>query len=103
MRGLRRRRTRARSAPGQPVAQPSAGPWPSTRSGTFRLCLTGPSGADLDLYLQKRSGSAWATVAQGTTSSNDEAFTYDGTAGTYRYVVHAYSGSGSYVLGATTP
>ena len=74
-----------------------------TRSGTFRLCLAGPSGADFDLYLQKRSGSTWSTVAQGTTSSNNEALTYNGTAGTYRYVVLAYSGSGSYVLGATTP
>ena len=88
---------------GAAVAQPSGGSVTVTRSGTFRLCLAGPSGADFDLYLQKRSGSTWSTVAQGTTSSNNEAFTYNGTAGTYRYVVLAYSGSGSYVLGATTP
>lgn len=88
---------------GAAVAQPSGGSVTVTRSGTFRLCLAGPSGTDFDLYLQKRSGSSWSTVAQGTTSSNNEAFTYNGTAGTYRYVVLAYSGSGSYVLGATTP
>ena len=88
---------------GAAVAQPSGGSVSVTRSGTFRLCLAGPSGADFDLYLQKRNGSAWSTVAQGTSSSNNEAFTYNGTAGTYRYVVLAYSGSGSYVLGATTP
>ncbi|WP_315099073.1 S1 family peptidase [uncultured Cellulomonas sp.] len=88
---------------GSAVAQPSGGSVSVTRSGTFRLCLAGPTGADFDLYLQKRSGTAWSTVARGTTASNNEAFTYTGTAGTYRYVVDAYSGSGAYVLGATTP
>ncbi|MBO3103610.1 S1 family peptidase [Cellulomonas fengjieae] len=88
---------------GAAVAQPSGGSVTVSRSGTIRLCLAGPSGADFDLYLQKRSGSTWSTVAQGTTSSANEAITYSGTAGTYRYVVLAYSGSGSYVLGATTP
>ncbi|NUU17951.1 S1 family peptidase [Cellulomonas humilata] len=88
---------------GSAVAQPSGGSVSVTRSGTFRLCLAGPTGADFDLYLQKRSGTAWSTVARGTTSSPNEAFTYSGTAGTYRYVVDAYSGSGAYVLGVTTP
>ncbi len=90
-------------ASGTAVAQPSGGSVSVPRSGTFRLCLAGPSGADFDVYLQKRSGSSWVTVAQGTTSSSNETVTYAGTAGTYRYVVDAYSGSGAYVLGATTP
>ena len=88
---------------GAAVAQPSGGSVAVARSGTIRLCLAGPSGADFDLYLQKRSGTTWSTVAQGTTSSPNEAVSYNGTSGTYRYVVLAYSGSGSYVLGATTP
>ena len=29
--------------------------------------------------------------------------TYSGAAGYYRFVVHAYAGSGAYSLGATTP
>jgi len=88
---------------GAAVAQPSGGSVTVSRSGTIRLCLAGPSGTDFDLYLQKRSGSTWSTVAQGTTSSSSESIAYNGTSGTYRYVVLAYSGSGSYVLGATTP
>ena len=88
---------------GSAVAQPSGGSVSVTRSGTFRLCLAGPTGADFDLHLQKRSGTTWTTVARGTTSSPNEAFTYSGTAGTYRYVVDAYAGSGAYVLGVTTP
>ena len=47
-------------------------------------------------------GPGSATEAMSLRMYN-EAFTYTGTAGTYRYVVLAYSGSGSYVLGATTP
>ena len=38
-------------------------------------------------------------MASGTTANPDETVTYSGTAGYYRYRVHAYSGSGSYTLG----
>ncbi len=75
----------------------------TTVTGSHRACLDGPAGADFDLYLQKWNGSAWTTVASGTTSAADESFTYNGTAGTYRYRVHAYSGSGSYSGGYDAP
>jgi streptogrisin C len=75
----------------------------SSVSGTHRGCLDGPSGTDFDLYLQKWTGSAWAVVAQGITSAPDENVTYSGTAGYYRWRVHAYSGSGSYALGYSNP
>ncbi|WP_020525340.1 Xaa-Pro dipeptidyl-peptidase [Catelliglobosispora koreensis] len=75
----------------------------TTITGSHRACLDGPAGADFDLYLQKWNGSAWTTVASGTTSAADESFTYNGTAGTYRYRVHAYSGSGSYSGGYDAP
>ena len=65
-------------------------------SGTHRGCLDGPSGVDFDLYLWKWNGSAWVTVAQGTTASPDESITYSGTAGYYLWRVESYSGSGSY-------
>ena len=42
-------------------------------------------------------------MAQGTTPRPDENVTYNGTAGYYRWRVHAYSGSGSYALGYTNP
>lgn len=89
---------------GQAVARPSTSGLSVTRSGTIRLCLAGPSGTDFDLYLQKRNASGtWSSVASATSASNHEAITYSGTTGTYRYVVHAYAGSGSYTLGATLP
>jgi streptogrisin C len=75
----------------------------SSVSGAHRGCLDGPSGTDFDLYLQKWNGSAWAVVAQGITSAADENVTYNGTAGYYRWRVHAYSGSGSYSLGYSNP
>lgn len=83
--------------------QPDNSYYQSTTSGTHRGCLAGPSGTDFDLYLQKWTGSAWADVASGATSSSSETLTYSGTAGYYRYEVHAYSGSGSYLLGFTNP
>ncbi|WP_371779621.1 S1 family peptidase [Streptosporangium subroseum] len=75
----------------------------SAAAGVHRVCLDGPTGTDFDIYLQKLSGSTWTNVASGTTSGPDEAFTYTGTAGTYRVRVHAYSGSGSFSLGLTRP
>ncbi|MDP3892887.1 S8 family peptidase [Nocardioides sp.] len=68
-------------------------------SGSIQGCLDGPDGTDFDLYLQKSNGFWWSTVASGTTSSPDESITYQGTSGTYRFVVASYSGSGAYTLG----
>jgi streptogrisin C len=65
--------------------------------------VSGPSGADFDLYLQRWNGSTWATVAQSTSPGANESVSYSGAAGYYRFVVQAYSGSGAYTLGATTP
>ncbi|WP_369370744.1 S1 family peptidase [Promicromonospora sp. Populi] len=72
-------------------------------AGTITGCLDGPSGVDFDLYLQRLSGSTWSNVAQGITSAPDETVSYSGTAGTYRWRVLAYSGSGSYTGGYSTP
>ncbi|ROO59928.1 streptogrisin C [Micromonospora sp. Llam0] len=75
----------------------------SAGSGTHRACLDGPTSRDFDLYLQRWSGSSWVSVASGTSPGPDETLTYSGSSGYYRYVVHAYSGSGSYSLGITRP
>jgi streptogrisin C len=72
-------------------------------SGTHRGCLDAPNGTDFDLYLQKWNGVGWTVVAQGITPAPDETISYNGTAGYYRYRVHAYSGSGSYSMGDTHP
>jgi streptogrisin C len=83
--------------------QPNGSYYQSTSSGTHRACLTGPSGADFDLYLQRWSGSAWTSVASGTTPAASETVSYNGSAGYYRWVVLAYSGSGSYTLKTARP
>ncbi|MFC4857572.1 S1 family peptidase [Actinophytocola glycyrrhizae] len=88
---------------GASAIQPNGSYYQSTRSGTHTGCLDGPSGTDFDLYLQKWSGSSWVDVAGGTTPNADETVSYNGTAGYYRYRVHAYSGSGTYTLGYTRP
>ncbi len=65
-------------------------------AGQLKVCLDGPTGSDFDVYLQKQSGFSWVTVAQGTSPNPDESFTYNNTAGTYRLVVKADSGSGAF-------
>ncbi|HEX8408931.1 MAG TPA: M4 family metallopeptidase [Thermoanaerobaculia bacterium] len=75
----------------------------SSVSGSHTGKLTGPSGPDFDLYLQKWNGSSWASVAAGETSTANENVSYSGTSGTYRWRVYAYSGSGSFTLCTTKP
>lgn len=72
-------------------------------AGTHRGCLRGPAGTDFDLYLERWNGSTWAYVARGITSSASETVNYTGPAGTYRWRVFAYSGSGAYTFEMTRP
>ncbi|HVE72875.1 MAG TPA: M4 family metallopeptidase [Thermoanaerobaculia bacterium] len=75
----------------------------SSVSGAHTGKLTGPSGTDFDLYLQKWNGASWASVAAGESATSIENVTYNGTSGTYRWRVYAYSGSGSFTLCTTKP
>ena len=75
----------------------------SSAGGTFKGCLRGPSGTDFDLYLMKWNGSAWATVAQGVTTSSSEDVSYVGTAGYYVWRVESYAGAGSYTVKLQRP
>jgi Zn-dependent metalloprotease len=73
-------------------------------AGVINACLTGPSGTDFDLFLQKRSSSGtWSDVAASESSSSSESIAYTAGAGTYRVEVYAYSGSGSYTLRYDVP
>jgi hypothetical protein len=74
----------------------------SSASGTHTGKLTG-TGADFDLYLQKLSGTTWTQVAASEGATATENISYSGTAGTYRYRVYAYSGSGTLNLCTTHP
>ena len=81
---------------------PSGGSYTTTVSGVHRGCFGG-TGTDFDLYLQKRSGSSWVTVAGSEGSNSTESITYSGTAGTYRWRVYAYRGGGSFTLDWSKP
>jgi len=83
--------------------QPGTSGYASSVSGTHTATLTGPSGTDFDLYLQKWNGSSWVDVASSTSASSTENVSYNGTAGTYRWDVYSYSGSGSFTLATTRP
>ncbi|WP_220183170.1 S8 family serine peptidase [Sphaerisporangium album] len=90
---------------GQSVYQPSTSGYVTTASGTHRGCLDGPNGVDFDLYLQKYNSTlgTWQQVASAISTGPDETITYNGTAGTYRWRVHAYSGAGAYTGGYSRP
>lgn len=90
-------------ASGGQVYEPGNSYYQSTASGAHVGCLVGPTSADFDLYLQKWNGSSWAVVAKGDSPAANETVTYNGTAGYYRFRVHAYSGSGGYTLGVKNP
>lgn len=92
------------SGTGATYYAPSSSGYASSVSGTHTGKLTGPaSGADFDLYLQKLSGTTWSNVGAGETSTANENVSYSGTAGTYRWKVYSYSGSGSFTLCTTKP
>jgi vibriolysin len=82
--------------------QPSTSGFTSA-GGTITGKLTGPTGVDFDLYLQKWNGSTWAQVAASEGTTATENITYTATSGTYRWRVYAYSGSGSFSLCSTHP
>jgi subtilisin family serine protease len=84
-------------------AQPNGTYYYSSVSGTHKGCLTGPTGADFDLYLYKWNGATWSIVARGETASSSETVTYSGTAGYYYWEIYSYSGSGSYTFAMSRP
>lgn len=83
--------------------KPGTGGYAVTVSGTHSGRLSGPSGTDFDLYLQKLSGSTWTAVANSLGSTSTESIDYSGTSGTYRWRVYSYSGTGSYTLCTKKP
>jgi vibriolysin len=72
-------------------------------AGTHTITMTGPSAGNFDLYLQKRSGRSWTTVASSTASTSTESLSYAGTSGTYRAVATSRTGTGSYAIGWCKP
>ncbi|MEV6866715.1 S1 family peptidase [Streptosporangium subroseum] len=87
---------------GQAVYQPKS-LYQSAVAGVHYGCLDADDGVDFDLYLEKRNGSTWSTVATSNGSGADEKIRYTGPAGSYRYRVVSASGSGPYTLGYKAP
>lgn len=83
--------------------EPNGNYYQSTTSKTHTGALTGPSGTDFDLYLEKWNGSAWVIVARSESASSTENISYSGTSGSYVWRVYSYSGSGSYSLCISAP
>lgn len=88
---------------GVAVAEPGGDSVRVNRRGTQSACVSGPTGSDFDLYVQRWNGREWVTVAQSTSPGSTESLTYRGASGYYRYVVHAWSGSGAYSMGVSLP
>jgi len=89
---------------GYSTYKPSSTGFSVTTAGTINGCLTGPSGTDLDLYLQKKNSSGtWVDVAASESASSSETISYAAGTGSYRWDVYAYSGSGSFTLKYDVP
>jgi len=86
---------------GQAQAIPGNGAF-RANAGRQVACLDAPDGADFDLVLQRHTGNGFRTVAKAT-GNGDKTLSANLRSGTYRYVVVASSGSGSYTLGFATP
>jgi len=78
--------------------QPNGDYYYAASSATHSGILSGPSGTDFDLYLQKWSGNRWRNVDKSISSGSEESIDYNGSSGYYVWRVVSYSGSGSYSL-----
>ncbi len=71
-------------------------------AGEHSACLVTPAGAKVEVQLQQRQGSSWNTV--GTMSSPSKmSLTYQGAAGSYRYLVVSGTAAKGTVIGYDTP
>lgn len=89
-------------ASGRTQVRPSSGSFRAD-AGQHVGCLSGPAGANFDLFLDRWNGQAWRNVARSTSAGSQERLTFDGSAGFYRYRVVSASGSGAYTIAANMP
>ncbi|MDA0174221.1 S8 family peptidase [Solirubrobacter taibaiensis] len=75
----------------------------TTASGLHKACLTGASGTDFDLALQRQTAYGWQQVAISQSPFNTETVEYSGPAGQYRWRVYSYSGTGGFTLSWRRP
>jgi streptogrisin C len=82
--------------------QPEGGAF-QANAGEQSACLQSPDGADFDLVLQQRTRQGFRTVASAKGENGTKTLTFNGQAGTYRYIVASTSGTGTYTLGISVP
>jgi serine protease len=76
----------------------------AANAGTHSARLTGPSGSNFNLYLERRGTFSWLTVNSATTSSTNESLDHSSAySGTYRWRVTSASGSGTFTLCTRRP
>ena len=79
----------------------------ASNGGQFKGYLRGPAGTDFDLFLERQTsglfGTSWSIVARAETASTNEDIVYNGAAGTYRWRIRSYSGSGAYTFYVKNP
>lgn len=74
----------------------------SYAGGTLKAVLSSSDAADLDLSLeQKNSSGVWSAVARSNSTTSNESVSYKAAAGTYRWRVYTYYGTGNYTLTET--
>jgi subtilisin family serine protease len=92
------------SGTGATQYQPNGSYYYSANAGSHVGKLTGPTGTDFDLYLQRWNGSSWVNVAAAESSTSTESITYSGAGGYYyRWRIYSYAGSGSYTFTLSKP
>ncbi len=82
---------------------PLGASYTTTAEGLHAFCLSGPTGTDFDLYLDKWDGSNWVQVGGSESASSIEEVEYNGAAGQYRVRVSNYAGEGAYLLNYRKP
>jgi serine protease len=86
------------SGTGASAYLPSTAGYVTTVTGLHSGRLTGPSSADFDLYLYRRSAGIWRIVARSEGTTSTENIDFNSSSGTYRWRVYSFSGSGQFKL-----
>lgn len=73
----------------------------SYKGGALVGELSGPSGTNFHLFLQRQSEGRWNSVASSRASGSAETIRYTARSGTYRWRVSSVSGKGAFILTET--
>jgi len=84
--------------------QPDGSWWYQSNAGYIQAWMSGTSGTDPDLYLERWNGSAWVSVAGSASITPNERIVYNAPgASYYRLRAYAYNGLGSFDVWSNHP